>query len=341
MLPPIVHPTHFTFAVYLFLNLLGFLLAYFLLPRGRAVALTALCLQLGIAFYGFMPIASEFNPPMNWGYPRTWEGFKHALTRGQYEKIIPTSIFSRSFIIQVGEYLADLRNQFTLPLAVLGFLPFTAFGLRFGKIRFRLLNATLFLAGLITILGLVEEYTTPVLAKALFLSPLYYLSAGLILSLLVVGAFMLGLGEIHELLERLRGRRTAALSERAVVFLVLIGLLVLFALYVRGLFQIAFPDPATVGAPLPSFLSQERGGVLVLFLIVPLLGGGFLYWIMFRRGWMEMDVDEDSRKWIITTLVGFLVMSIVLIVLANPKGDIQDMFIQRVKFISSHGLYAL
>ncbi len=341
MLPPILHPTHFTFAVYLFLNLLGFLLAYFWLPRGRAVALTALCLQLGVAFYGFMPIASEFNPPMNWGYPRTWEGFKHALTRGQYEKIIPTSIFSRNFIVQVGEYLADLRNQFTLPLAVLGFLPFTAFGLRLGKIRFRLLNATLLLAALITVLVLAEEYIPPLVAKALFLSPLYYLSTGLILTLLVIGGFMLGIGEIHELLERLRGRRTAALSERAVVFVVLVGLVVMLALYARGLFDLAFPEPSSLTAPPPSFLSRERAGVLALFLAAPLIGAGFLYWIMFRRHWMEMDVDDDSRKWIITTLAGFLVMSVVLIVLANPKGDIQDMFIQRVKFISSHGLYAL
>lgn len=341
MLPPIVHPKHFTFAVYLFLNLLGFLLAYFWLPRGRAVALTALCLQLGVAFYGFMPIASEFNPPMNWGYPRTWDGFKHALTRGQYEKIIPTSIFSRDFIVQVGEYLADLRNQFTLPLAILGFLPFTAFGLKVGRIRFRLLNATLLLAVFITVLVLIEEYVPPLLAKALFLSPLYYLSTALILGLLVIGAFILGLGEIHELFERLRGRRTAAASERAVVFFVLLGLVTLFGLYVAGLIGVVYPDPATLTAPLPPFLSRSRAGVLLLFLAAPLAGAGLLYWIMFRRRWLEMDVDDDSRKWIITTLCGFLVMSVVLIVLANPKGDIQDMFIQRVKFISSHGLYAL
>ena len=26
---------------------------------------------------------------MNWGYPRTWEGFKHAVTRGQYQALSP------------------------------------------------------------------------------------------------------------------------------------------------------------------------------------------------------------------------------------------------------------
>ncbi len=45
---------------------------------------------LGVSFYfGYLPVASEQNPPMNWGYPRTVEGFWHAVSRGQYEKINP------------------------------------------------------------------------------------------------------------------------------------------------------------------------------------------------------------------------------------------------------------
>jgi tetratricopeptide (TPR) repeat protein len=42
---------------------------------------------VGLLFHVYMAIASEQNPPMNWGYPRTTQGFKHALFRGQYEKI--------------------------------------------------------------------------------------------------------------------------------------------------------------------------------------------------------------------------------------------------------------
>ena len=41
----------------------------------------------GLLFHGYMAISSEQNPPMNWGYPRTPQGFEHALSRGQYEKI--------------------------------------------------------------------------------------------------------------------------------------------------------------------------------------------------------------------------------------------------------------
>ena len=46
---------------------------------------------LGCSFYIYMPLAGMSNPPLNWGYPRTVAGFIHAFTRGQYERIHPTS----------------------------------------------------------------------------------------------------------------------------------------------------------------------------------------------------------------------------------------------------------
>ncbi len=107
----------------------------FVLPHGKTVAVTILLAEIGVAFYMYLPFASEQNPPMNWGYPRTWEGFMHAVTRGQYEAIAPTDIFSEKFIQQLGAYLTDLRNQFSLPVAVLGFLPFCAWGVNLGGKR--------------------------------------------------------------------------------------------------------------------------------------------------------------------------------------------------------------
>ncbi len=45
--------------------------------------------------------------------------------------------------------------------------------------------------------------------------------------------------------------------------------------------------------------------------------------------------------WFSGTVGFFIVMSAVLIALANPSGDLQDGFIQKVKFIASHGIFAL
>lgn len=50
-----------------------------------------LAFLVGALFYLYMAITSMTNPPMNWGYPRTVTGFIHAFTRGQYERIHPTT----------------------------------------------------------------------------------------------------------------------------------------------------------------------------------------------------------------------------------------------------------
>ncbi len=94
-------------------------LAWRLLPRGRSVALTALAVELGLSVYAYMPLASDLTPPMNWGYARTWEGFKNAISRGQYEAIAPSSFFSVRYLSQLVGYFEDLRMQFSLPVVAL------------------------------------------------------------------------------------------------------------------------------------------------------------------------------------------------------------------------------
>ncbi len=102
------------------------------LPNGKTVCATYLLMLLGLSFYLFMPVSSDQNPPINWGYPRTWEGFMHAITRGQYEKVTLTNVFSLTFFDQVGAFLRDLRAQFLAPVALLAILPF-AFIVRVGR----------------------------------------------------------------------------------------------------------------------------------------------------------------------------------------------------------------
>ena len=64
-----------------------FLIERKLLTEWKRVLILAGMAALGLSFYAYLPFASEQNPPMNWGYPRTPEGFLHAVSRGQYEKI--------------------------------------------------------------------------------------------------------------------------------------------------------------------------------------------------------------------------------------------------------------
>jgi tetratricopeptide (TPR) repeat protein len=79
---------------------------------------------VGAAFYLYMPIAGATVPPMEWGFPRTLEGFIHAITRGQYEKIHPTSgegtglhmiaSFFTTYLTQIWRYLEGLNDEFNI-----------------------------------------------------------------------------------------------------------------------------------------------------------------------------------------------------------------------------------
>ncbi len=50
----------------------------------RLVLLVPVVVIAGLLPYAYMPIASSTNPPMNWGYTRTPEGFFYSINRTQY-----------------------------------------------------------------------------------------------------------------------------------------------------------------------------------------------------------------------------------------------------------------
>jgi tetratricopeptide (TPR) repeat protein len=113
------HPGFWLWTVYLLIVPLLCLL----LPNGKKVCCSLLLVYLGLAFYGYMPVASEQNAPLNWGYAREWNGFIHAVTRGQYERVVLADVLSPRFLKQIGVFWLDLRAQFYWPIAVLAGVP--------------------------------------------------------------------------------------------------------------------------------------------------------------------------------------------------------------------------
>jgi len=96
----------------------------------------------GASLYLYMPISSYTNPPMNWGYTRTLEGFHHHITRGQYQ-IEQLKRSPEMFIGQLNDFFKDLKENFSLPLALLGVLPLIFFPEFMKKEKFYLVFTVL------------------------------------------------------------------------------------------------------------------------------------------------------------------------------------------------------
>jgi tetratricopeptide (TPR) repeat protein len=86
----------------------------------------ALLWLLGVSFYFYEPISGMTVPPMQWGYPRTVEGFFHALMRGQYEKSNPTDVLHdpMHFLQQLGLLISGLAGSFSWVFLFVALVPF-------------------------------------------------------------------------------------------------------------------------------------------------------------------------------------------------------------------------
>jgi hypothetical protein len=64
----------------------------------------------GLLFSFLSAVLSMTNPPMNWGYPRTEEGFSHVLSRGQFDSFHLVGDVSQ-LVAQMSEYGVDLLRD--------------------------------------------------------------------------------------------------------------------------------------------------------------------------------------------------------------------------------------
>ena len=81
---------------------------------------------VGVSFYFYEAISGMTVPPMQWGYPRTVEGFFHALSRGQYETVHGLNVFSdpSRFLFQLWYIVEGLSESFSWVYIFVGLLPF-------------------------------------------------------------------------------------------------------------------------------------------------------------------------------------------------------------------------
>jgi hypothetical protein len=100
-----------------------------LLSQWKAALILGLLWLLGASFYFYMPLSGMTNPPMQWDYPRTVDGFLAALSRGQYEQPNPVNLLTESgrFFGQLGMLLGGLGDSFTWICVLIALVPFGFF----------------------------------------------------------------------------------------------------------------------------------------------------------------------------------------------------------------------
>ncbi|HEX7654018.1 MAG TPA: DUF2723 domain-containing protein [Verrucomicrobiae bacterium] len=96
-----------------------------LFTEWKSIIMMGVMWGLGVAVYLYEPLSCMSCPPMQWGYPRTVEGFFHALSRGQYGTGEGTNPFEHpsQFLFQL-YYLAEgLSESFSWVYMFIGLLP--------------------------------------------------------------------------------------------------------------------------------------------------------------------------------------------------------------------------
>ena len=78
----------------------------------KSAVFSAVIFLAALSMYVYMPVASSTNPPMNWGYAYTKQGFLHAITRGQYEQLRLSWPWTEKFWIQMGLFVQQLLKQY-------------------------------------------------------------------------------------------------------------------------------------------------------------------------------------------------------------------------------------
>jgi thioredoxin-like negative regulator of GroEL len=93
------------------------------------VLLCGVAWLIGASFYFYMPLAGMTNPPMEWGYPRTVEGFIHAFSRGQYGQATPSDVFHQPgiFAMQLANMGQGIVDEFNWVYVFLALVPFLFF----------------------------------------------------------------------------------------------------------------------------------------------------------------------------------------------------------------------
>ncbi len=298
------------------------------LKRGREVTFALWAAMAGLSFNFFMSFASEQNPPINWGYPRTWEGFMHAITRGQYEAINVADIFGSHFLQQVEAYLRDLRGQFTMPIAVLGALPFCTWSFNWGGRRIKAIYVAVALAALTVVLGVIDSVAEIKGVNLGKIGELYRLLGMMIFPLAFFGLMITAVNYFRRLWEE---KEESGFWTMLIAWAI-IGLTGLGLLYADLQWMLHLGKES---------MEWKYRLIILFFIFGPPAAVAAIFSLSKSAVELRCEIESNLQRVLLMTVAAFLSLSVIFITFQNLEMDIQTLFIGRVQFIQSHAIYSL
>ena len=97
-----------------------------LMTEWKSIVMMGVMWAAGVLVYLYEPVSGMTCPPLQWGYPRTVEGFFHALSRGQYGVAEGTNVFQdpSRFAWQLWYLAKGLSESFSWVYMFIGLIPF-------------------------------------------------------------------------------------------------------------------------------------------------------------------------------------------------------------------------
>lgn len=95
--------------------------------RGKALGAFAMGLVLGLMVYVYLPLRARAWPPVNWGNPQTWEGFRWLVSGALYRRFV-FGLSGAYLLPRLGAWAALLREQFGWVGLALGWMGLWAEG---------------------------------------------------------------------------------------------------------------------------------------------------------------------------------------------------------------------
>ena len=262
---------------------------------------------LGLAFLLYMPFASEQNPPMNWAYARTMNGFTHSIFRKQYESISPADNLGKYTRLAQRKKPVDPNQPKGPKISALekAKLDVEQAQLTYDQVEAKFISTS----------NKLSEVTNGLTAGSMTLEQSNQVANA-------EAVYNTDATALERAALALDVARTTYQTEHRHKFFIF--------------YQMAYFFYGTNSEPMKTAddLPPHHFSMVVQFTIPISLLTLLPFLLLFKLG-------RHIRTWLNATVVGFLSLTVIFIIAQYPQLNNQDLFIKRVQYIQAHAIFSM